>query len=375
MVNLDKHHLRELKKPEGMRNRSLYLPEGLSADPKRDLDRISAYPKARPLEKPFPTRTSSARQTFREGLKYKFQLQDLSKYSARLRPTDINWKIKLTALGKVIPDINTRKKILMRGSAFNTLLKLLKQTDWSRTPIYHQFLRNGRWKHEDDQIYSEIELQYNISYLNKVNNNDAQLQQEESKVILDRHYKKTMHTVEVLMNQLNMMYYLEKIRLMFADQEPTVGQLAKIMSRCLKLYQQMDQFIKIFKLIDKKEKFDLQGKQDATLIKRLRVTIKLLLKENPVLPVTFIYKGSCLLEALRKEQKALGIEEEEEPIHSPTKQPSRHRRGTEKDSDLNNTFTSMGSRDLPGASPNGKAARRDGDGDADSVADSLMAAI
>merc|ERR1712146_185911 len=77
---------------------------------------------------------------------------------------------------------------------------------------------------------------------------------------------------------------------------------------------------------------------------------------------------------LRKEQKAMGIEEEDEPIHSPVKQPSRHRRGTEKDSDLNRTFTSMGSKDL-GASPNGKEARRDADGDADSVADSLMAAI
>lgn len=121
------------------------------------------------------------------------------------------------------------------------------------------------------------------------------------------------------MNQLNMMYYLEKIRLMFADQEPTVAQLAKIMSRCLKLYQQMDHFIKIFKLIDKKEKLDKQEKQDATLIKRLIVTIKLLLKENPVLPVSFNYKGTCLLAELRKEQKALGIEEDDAPIHSPTK--------------------------------------------------------
>ena len=66
---------------------------------------------------------------------------------------------------------------------------------------------------------------------------------EESQTIVDKYYKKTLHTLEVLMNQLNMMYFLEKVRLMFADQDPTVVQLAKIMSRCLKLYQQMDQFI------------------------------------------------------------------------------------------------------------------------------------
>jgi len=45
-----------------------------------------------------------------------------------------------------------------------------------------------------------------------------------------------MHTCEVLMNQLNMMYYWEKIRLMFIDQDPTLTQIQKLMSRCLKLY-------------------------------------------------------------------------------------------------------------------------------------------
>ena len=80
---------------------------------------------------------------------------------------DINWKLKLSALGKKIPDVNERKKLLIKGSHFNTLLKLQKQTDWSKTPVYHQFLKNARWKHENDQIYSEVELQYNLSYINK----------------------------------------------------------------------------------------------------------------------------------------------------------------------------------------------------------------
>ena len=66
-----------------------------------------------------------------------------------LKFKDINWKLKLSALGKVIPDINKRKKLLVKGSHFNTLLKLLRQTDWAKTPVFFQFQRNGRWKHED----------------------------------------------------------------------------------------------------------------------------------------------------------------------------------------------------------------------------------
>lgn len=88
----------------------------------------------------------------------------------------------------------------MKGSHFNNLLKNLKGTDWGQTPIYHQYLRNGRWKHEDDNIYSEIELQYYISYLNQIDFNEKELTEEDVKTILDKYYKKTMHTLEVLMN-------------------------------------------------------------------------------------------------------------------------------------------------------------------------------
>ena len=69
----------------------------------------------------------------------------------------------------------------------------------------------------------------------------------------EKFYEKTMHTCEVLMNQLNMMYYWEKIRLMFIDQDPTLTQIQKLMSRCLKLYDLINQFISIFKLIKKKD--------------------------------------------------------------------------------------------------------------------------
>lgn len=110
------------------------------------------------------------------------------------------------------------------------------------------------------------------------------------------------------MNQLNMMYYWEKVRLMFIDETPTIGQVQKLMSRCLKLYLKIDAFIKIFKLIQMKEKQDAKGKKDPILIKRLYTQIKMLLKENPILPYAFNYKGSCLLEILIREQKELGLQ-------------------------------------------------------------------
>ena len=164
--------------------------------------------------------------------------------------------MKVSALGKKIPDLRQRKKMLMKGSAFNKLLQILKNTDWAHTPVYHQFQRNDRWKHEDATIYSETELKYNLGFLAKLqaehNINEARSAAEKEELVAT-YFKKTMHTVEVLMNQLNMMYYLEKIRLIFVDEEPTIQHLTKLMTRCLKLYESINQFIKAFKLIQKKE--------------------------------------------------------------------------------------------------------------------------
>jgi len=66
-----------------------------------------------------------------------------------------------------------------------------------------------------------------------------------------------MHTLEILMNQMNMMFYWERLRLYFVDKEPTLDQLEKLMSRVLKLYLMIDNFMKIFKLIKKKEKLEI----------------------------------------------------------------------------------------------------------------------
>ena len=74
----------------------------------------------------------------------------------------------------------------------------------------------------------------------------------------------------------------------------------------------IDQFIKIFGLIQKFEvslltfvidfiqAMENQKKQEI-LKDRIIVSIKLLLKENPTLPIGFKFKGKCLLTELQKD--------------------------------------------------------------------------
>lgn len=84
------------------------------------------------------------------------------------------------------------------------------------------------------------------------------------------------------------------------------------MNRCFKLYNMIDGFMKVFKLIGLKQKLELsadledQGveKKRQVLIKRISVAIVLLIKENPILPVSFKFEGQCLLESLKAERDA-----------------------------------------------------------------------
>ena len=57
---------------------------------------------------------------------------------------------------------------------------------------------------------------------------------------------------------MNMMYFFEKLKLEFDEYEkpgrrPTLMALEKIMQRCFKLYHMIDDFMKIFKLIEVKQ--------------------------------------------------------------------------------------------------------------------------
>lgn len=58
------------------------------------------------------------------------------------------------------------------------------------------------------------------------------------------------------MGQMNMNYYWERLRIFFMEKEPNVDQLGKLFSRCLKLYTMIDNFVKIFKMIEVKNKIE-----------------------------------------------------------------------------------------------------------------------
>lgn len=47
---------------------------------------------------------------------------------------------------------------------------------------------------------------------------------------------------------------------------------------------------------------DEREKKRQVLIKRLIVSIVLLIKENPILPFNFKFKGKCMLEHLKQER-------------------------------------------------------------------------
>jgi hypothetical protein len=87
--------------------------------------------------------------------------------------------------------------------------------------------------------------------------NNKEFKGNEGITILAQHQDKVLHTLNVLMNQLNMQYYWEKIRLYFKVNDPSLDQLLKLMRRILKLYLMIDNFMKIFKMIDKKDVSDI----------------------------------------------------------------------------------------------------------------------
>ena len=259
-MELDANHKARMQYRESMEDPGLLVPEGISPNPKRELyqnrSKSSLGGSSDEQSNKFGSYNSqSAAKLLKKAMTYKFQLADLTKYSQKLRFRDLNWKLPISALGKEIPDENARKKNLKKESYFTKLHRILKNTDWSRTPIFHQFERNGRWMHEDANIYGEQEIKYLKTSLQKMLNqeNSTEFQEREGISILNKHFEKVMRTLEILMNQMNMMFYWERLRLYFVDKEPTLDILEKLMSRVLKLYQMIDGFMKVFKLIRKKE--------------------------------------------------------------------------------------------------------------------------
>lgn len=156
-------------------------------------------------------RASSAKPVNIRGIKYKFMIMDLNKYQNDLKYGRFNWPVNYVTVGKKIQNPKQRKQALVTEIHFDRLLRILKETDWAESPLYQIFLEHGRWKHINEDIYSEVELKYLYSSLtNMVNEDDPNFEefnQNEGLAIISRHWLKTVNTLEYLMNLMNMMYY------------------------------------------------------------------------------------------------------------------------------------------------------------------------
>lgn len=134
------------------------------------------------------------------------------------------------------------------------LLQEYKMTDWADTPIYASFLKNGRWVHDNDEIFSEIEVKYLLTTLGKMfenTNHKEEFKKTEGAMIIKQHSKKTFKTLESLMTHLNMNYFWLRISLFFSNRSPELEELSKLLNRCLKLYACITEMMNIFKLIQR----------------------------------------------------------------------------------------------------------------------------
>ena len=85
---------------------------------------------------------------------------DLGKYQDKVKYGQFNWPVQFCTIGKKIPNPGKRKETLVKEMHFDTLFRILKFTDWVKAPVYESFRKHGRWNHNNDDIYSEIELKY-----------------------------------------------------------------------------------------------------------------------------------------------------------------------------------------------------------------------
>ena len=154
-----------------------------------------------------------------------------------------NWPVRFCTIGRKIPNPVERKETLVKEIHFDTLFRILRETDWYKTPVYDQYAQNKRWINNYDTIYSEIEIKYLQSSLNNMisDSNYDEINELEGPFIVQKHWAKTVATLHKLMNQMNMMYYFEKLKITFQQftkdgKIPSLVHLEKIMSRCLKFY-------------------------------------------------------------------------------------------------------------------------------------------
>jgi len=101
-----------------------------------------------------------------------------------------NWPVNFVTIGKKIANPKMRKEVLVKEIHFDTLFRILKETDWCRTPVYDQYIDNKRWIHSDENIYSELEIKYLQSSMSKMVNdaNYDELNETEGPTIIEKHW-------------------------------------------------------------------------------------------------------------------------------------------------------------------------------------------
>lgn len=159
-------------------------------------------------------------------MKHDYHLIDVGKYGDKLKYGVFNWPVRFCTLGRrqnrrLKQNPERHKEELVNEIHFDTLYRILKQTDWSRTLVYEKFIDYGRWKHTDDSIYSEIELAYLKASLHKMasEHTKQEFDEVEGRDVIAKHWAKVLLTYQRLMNQMNMMYFYERVKLKIAHLE------------------------------------------------------------------------------------------------------------------------------------------------------------
>lgn len=81
-------------------------------------------------------RANSAKPVTIRGIKYKFNIIDLSKYVNDVKYGRFNWPVQYKTVGKKIKNPKERQKILVKEIHFDRLFRILKETDWAESPLY-----------------------------------------------------------------------------------------------------------------------------------------------------------------------------------------------------------------------------------------------
>lgn len=99
-------------------------------------------------------------------------------------------------------------------------------------------------------IYTDVELEYYVSFLNKKAEED-EWNDIEMKTTVIVHFNKTMHTLRVLMRLMGLEFHFKRLYARHRD-DCTLDSLFMMINRCRKMYHAVQHLITIFKLLDKR---------------------------------------------------------------------------------------------------------------------------